>query len=237
MLKDKPVISNQHGALVMAFVPFLYAGFKSGFSLLHIWFALSWLFLYLFSYPYLALFSKKPTARNKKWAIIYFTLSLCFALPVVIHKPGILQFLLIILPLGLVQTYYAKQKDERHLNNDIAGILTFGVIGVASGYLIDEGYDWVVLIHPTLFFIATTFYVKSMVRERRNPLFMELSLALHLLLAVIYWFLGYKGLYFAYLIGFIRAALIPSFGLNVKQIGMLEFITVFIFFICLMYSP
>ncbi|VTR23980.1 Uncharacterised protein [Actinobacillus pleuropneumoniae] len=58
MLKDKPVISNQHGALVMAFVPFLYAGFKSGFSPLHFWFAFSWLFLYLFSYPFLSLFSK-----------------------------------------------------------------------------------------------------------------------------------------------------------------------------------
>ncbi|WGE32255.1 YwiC-like family protein [Actinobacillus genomosp. 2] len=237
MLKDKPVISNQHGALVMAFVPFLYAGFKSGFSYQHIWFALSWLFLYLFSYPYLALFSKKPTARNKKWAMIYFVLSLGFALPVIMDKPNILQFLLIILPLGLVQTYYAKQKDERHLNNDLAGILTFGVIGMASGYLMSMEYDWAILIHPTLFFVATTFYVKSMVRERKNPLFMELSLGLHLLLAMIYWWLGYHWLYFAYLIGFMRAALVPSFGLNVKQIGMLEFITVFIFFICLIYSP
>ncbi|WP_427833774.1 YwiC-like family protein [Actinobacillus pleuropneumoniae] len=237
MLKDKPVISNQHGALVMAFVPFLYAGFKSGFSPLHFWFAFSWLFLYLFSYPFLSLFSKKTTARNKKWAIVYFVLSLGFALPVIINKPDILQFLPIILPLGLVQTYYAKQKNERHLNNDIAGIVTFGVIGMASGYLVSSEYDWAILIHPTLFFIATTFYVKSMVRERRNPLFMELSLGLHLLLAVIYWFLGDKWLYFAYLIGFIRAALVPSFGLNVKQIGMLEFVTVFIFFICLIYSP
>lgn len=123
------------------------------------------------------------------------------------------------------------------MNNDIAGIVTFGVIGMASGYLVSSEYDWAILIHPTLFFIATTFYVKSMVRERRNPLFMELSLGLHLLLAVIYWFLGDKWLYFAYLIGFIRAALVPSFGLNVKQIGMLEFVTVFIFFICLIYSP
>ncbi|WGE89646.1 YwiC-like family protein [Actinobacillus arthritidis] len=237
MLKDKPVISNQHGALVMAFVPFLYAGFKSGFSLQYFWFALSWLFLYLFSYPYLSLFSKKPTARNKKWAMIYFVLSLGFALPVIMDKPNILQFLLIILPLGLVQTYYAKQKDERHLNNDLAGILTFGVIGMASGYLMSMEYDWAILIHPTLFFVATTFYVKSMVRERKNPLFMELSLGLHLLLAMIYWWLGYHWLYFAYLIGFMRAALVPSFGLNVKQIGMLEFITVFIFFICLIHSP
>lgn len=66
MFKEKPVISNQHGALAMAMLPFLYAVIESGFSTLHIFFGLSWLFLYFFSYPFLSLFSKKPTERNKK---------------------------------------------------------------------------------------------------------------------------------------------------------------------------
>ncbi len=58
MFKEKPVISNQHGALAMAMLPFLYAVIESGFSTLHIFFGLSWLFLYFFSYPFLSLFSK-----------------------------------------------------------------------------------------------------------------------------------------------------------------------------------
>lgn len=233
MLNEKPVISNQHGALAMAILPFIYAVLESEFSILHLFFGLSWLFLYLFSYPFLALFSKKPTARNQKWAMIYFTLSLLLAIPVIYAKPSVLQFLLIILPLGLIQVYFAKQKDERNLWNDIAGILTFGVIGMAAYYLTTNEYGFAILLHPTLFFIAITFYVKSMVRERKNPIYMELSLALHLLLTFIYSLSAMQAVFFVYLIATARAMIVPSLGLNVKQIGMLEFPIMLIFLMAL----
>lgn len=233
MWQDKPVISNQHGALAMAVLPFIYAVIESGFIPLHLFFFLSWLSLYFFSYPFLSLFSKKPTERNKKWAKIYFVLSLLFALPVIYAKPSVLQFLAIILPLGLIQIYYAKQKDERNLLNDIAGILTFGAIGMATSYLVNESYHFAILLHPTLFFIATTFYVKSMVRERKNPIYMEISIALHVLLAIIYILCGMQAVFFAYLIAMVRAIIVPSLGWNVKQIGMLEFPVILLFLICL----
>lgn len=229
MFKEKPVISNQHGALAMAMLPFLYAVIESGFSTLHIFFGLSWLFLYFFSYPFLSLFSKKPTERNKKWAKIYFSLSLLFALPVIYAQPSILQFLPIILPLGLVQVHYAKQKDERNLWNDIAGILTFGIMGMAAYYLVTTQYQFEILLHPTLFFIATTFYIKSMVRERRNPIYMEISIAIHLVLAMFYILCSLQAVFFAYLIATVRAIIVPSFGWNVKQVGMLEFPVILLF--------
>lgn len=235
MLKEKPVISNQHGALAMAILPFTYAVIESGFTPLHLFFGLAWLSLYLFSYPFLSLFSKKPTDRNKKWAIIYFTLSLLFAIPVIYAKPSILQFLLIILPLGLIQIYYAKQKDERNLWNDIAGILTFGVIGIAAFYLATNQYNIEILLHPTLFFIATTFYVKSMVRERRNPIYMEISIASHLILTMIYMLCSMQAVFFAYLFATARAIIVPTLGWNIKQIGMLEFPMLVIFLICLVW--
>lgn len=236
MLQDKPVISNQHGALAMAVLPFIYGVIESGFTQLHLFFFLSWLFLYFFSYPFLSLFSRKPTDRNKKWATIYFILSLIFALPVIYAKPSILQFLVIILPLGLIQIYYAKQKDERNLFNDIAGILTFGTMGMAAFYLATAQYNAEILLHPTLFFIATTFYIKSMVRERKNPMYMEASITLHLLLAIVYMLCGMQAVFFAYLFAMARAIIVPSLGWNVKQIGMLEFPIIFMFLICLALS-
>lgn len=51
MLKDKPVISNQHGALAMAVVPFIYGIIESQFIPLHIFFGFSWLALYFFFLP------------------------------------------------------------------------------------------------------------------------------------------------------------------------------------------
>ncbi|SUT86830.1 Uncharacterised protein [Actinobacillus ureae] len=236
MFNDKPVISNQHGALAMAFIPFLYGMFASTPTLNHLFLGLAWLFLYLFSYPFLSLFSKKPTARNKKWALIYVLISLLCAIPVLLAIPQILQFLALILPLAAIQIYYAKQRDERNLLNDIAGYLTFGVIGLASFYLAEQQFNWEILIHPTVFFIGATLYVKSMVRERKNPLYMELSIGFHLLFSIIYLMFGYLWLFAVYLIALARAIVVPSFGWNVKQVGMFEFPVILIFMICLIFG-
>lgn len=231
MFKDKPVISNQHGALAMAFVPFIYALFELGdqANYRHALFAIAWFFLYLFSYPFFSLFSKKPTARNQKWAIIYFTLSLLFASPILFQQPRLLYFLLPMIPLGIIQFYYAKMHNERHLINDMAGILTFGVVGMATFYLGAEKINWAILLHPTLFFIATTFYVKSLVRERKNPLYMKLSIGSHCALALLYAGIGMFGMVTAYLFALARAVIIPKLGWNVKKVGMFEFLTLSLF--------
>lgn len=233
ILQEKPVISNQHGALVMAFVPFLYGAWQGGWSALHLPFALAWFSLYLFSYPFLQLFSRKPTARNQKWAAIYAFLALVFGLPLLIAEPPLLRFLFPMLPLALVQIYFAKCKDERHLLNDLAGILTFGTVGMASAFLTSGQYHWQVLLHPTLFFLATTLYIKSVARERRNPRYLQLSLAIHALLAFGYFAVADFALGLAYLIALARAAYLPRKSLNIKQIGLLEFGIVLIFMVAL----
>ncbi|MDP8170998.1 YwiC-like family protein [Pasteurella skyensis] len=241
MIKDKPVISNQYGALVMAFVPLLYGISLTHFHFIYIFFTLSWLFLYLFSYPFLALFrgsklNKKPTARNKKWAIIYAIISLTFALPVIFYQPQILQFFIPMIPLIFIQIYYTKQKDERNFINDITGYLIFGIVGMASYYLTTQQYNIDILIHPTLFFIATTFYVKSVARERRNPRYRKLSLQSHIVLMIGYALFSYYFIAFAYLCGLIRAIILPRKNLNIKQIGMWEFLIITIFTLCLIAS-
>lgn len=232
MFKDKPVISNQYGALIMAFVPFLYALFTvPSFHWHLILFGIAWLFLYLFSYPFFSLFSKKPSERNKKWAIIYFILSLLFAFPILLNNWQILLFILPFVPLGWIQFYYAKKRDERNIINDIAGILTFSVVGMAAYYLADAKLNWAIFFHPALFFIATTLYVKSIVRERKNPLYMELSVGLHILLALGYLLANFSWIFTACLFALARAIIVPSMGWNVKQVGMFEFLTTMIFLV------
>lgn len=231
LLSEKPVLSNQHGALVMAFIPYVYGIIESHWLIEHLWLGLSWLFAYLFSYPFFSLFSKPQNkAKYQKWAVIYGILSLLFALPMLISNSHILQFLPVFIPLAAVQIYYAKQKDERNIVNDIAGILTFGVVGMASFYLASGLYSWEILLHPTLFFIATTFYIKSVARERKNPRYLQLSLGSHLLLGLIYIVFGYYAIAVAYAFGLIRAVFIPKQKWSIKQIGMFEFIMVAIFF-------
>ena len=236
MLNEKPVISNQHGALAMAFLPYFYAVIQAkAYDWSLFLFGIAWLFLYLFSYPFFQLFSKKPTAKNQRWAGIYFVLSLMFALPVLIIFPQVLLFALPLLLLSLVQFYFAKKRDERHLLNDIAGILTFGIVGMATYYLAVQAVDFSFLIHPTLFFVGTTFYVKSLARERKNPLYTELSIGIHLVLSLLYLFLGKDAIFLAYLFALARAIIVPTLGWNVKKVGMFEFLTLVIFLISLVW--
>lgn len=236
ILKDKPVMSNQHGALVMAFVPFLYGIFASHITLSHLWLGLSWLFIYFFSYPFMALFNRKNTQKYKKWAIIYAIISVILAIPLLYSNFAILQFAIPILPLVLIEIYYAKKKDERNLINDIAGILTFGIVGMASFYLSTGQYNVEVLIHPTLFFIAGTFYVKSIARERKNPLYLKLSIGSHILFGIGYLLLGYIPIAITYVFALLRAIIVPQLDWNIKKVGLSEFAIVLIFVIGLYFS-
>lgn len=236
MFTEKPIMSNQHGALVMAFVPFFYGIVASEWILPHLWLGLSWLFIYFFSYPFLSIFSKKQNAKYKKWAVIYALIAVTFALPLLWFKWAILQFLLPILPLVLVQIYYAKQRDERNLINDLAGILTFGVVGMASFYLATDQYNFAILLHPTLFFIATTFYIKSVARERKNPRYLKLSIGSHLLFGIVYTFCGLFSIAIAYAAGLARAFWVPKQKWSIKQVGMLEFGIITLFFVGLIFS-
>lgn len=235
IFNEKPILSNQHGALVMAFVPYLYGIFASEWVFAHFWLGASWLFLYFFSYPFLSIFSKKSNAKYKKWAAIYAALAAVFAFPLLLTKFSILQFFVPIFPLVLVQIHYAKQKDERNLWNDIAGILTFGVVGMASFYLATDALNFAILLHPTLFFIATTFYIKSVARERKNPRYLKLSIGSHALLGLVYGVIG-SPIFWAYLFGLLRAVVVPKRKLSIKQIGLLEFPVVLIFLLCLIFS-
>lgn len=236
LFRQKPMVSNQHGALAMAFVPFLYGMWCGELHILHLWLGLSWLCLYLFSYPFLVLFQRKPRENYRQWAALYASLSLLTALPVIVSIPAILQFLLPIFPLAAVQIYYAKQKNERHLINDISGYLIFGIIGLASYYVGTQQYRFEILLHPTLFFIATTFYVKSVARERKNPRYFIFSLVIHLCLSIGYAIFGQYSLAWIYMIALCRAGLVPRLTLNIKQIGLLEFPVLILFLIGLILS-
>ena len=69
-----------------------------------------------------------------------------------------------------VNIYFTKKKDERNLWNDLAGILIFALAGMGSITFLTAllmkntlGGD----LSNIIFFIGTTLYVKSMMRERK----------------------------------------------------------------------
>lgn len=233
----KLLISNQHGAIVMALLPFIYGMLLAHPVWAHLFLLLGWFSLYLMTYPFLSLFKGKNLAQYQKWTIIYFAVALIFAIPALIYNWQVLYFMFAMLPLVAVNIYFTKQKDERNLWNDLAGILIFALAGMGSYYFSDRTFDGKILwvaIYPTLFFIGTTLYVKSMMRERKNPRYFWASVIFHSLCIVIFVTTQQFILAFAFVPSLIRAIYLPKKKLSVKQVGLTEFAITAIFFALLL---
>jgi len=128
----KLLISNQHGAIVMALMPFLYGMLLSHPIWQHIFFLLAWVSLYLMTYPFLNLFKGRNLELYIKWSWIYFFACVIFAIPVLIYNWHTVLFVAAMLPFVLISIYYVKQKDERAFLNDLAGIVIFAIAGMGS---------------------------------------------------------------------------------------------------------
>lgn len=221
----KLLISNQHGAIVMALLPFLYGMLSSNPVWQHLFLLLAWCCLYLFTYPFFNLFKGRNLALNRQWCWRYGVTALLFALPALAYNWRVLYFLLAMLPFGLLNIYYVKQKDERALGNDLAAIAIFGLAGMAAYYFAEQTFDrqiGLVFLYPSLFFVGTTLYVKSVLRERKNPRYLQLSIGFHvaslLVVALIDWQTA-----LCFLPPLLRAVIAPRYKLSVKQVGLLEF--------------
>ncbi|OOF50644.1 hypothetical protein BKK54_06040 [Rodentibacter genomosp. 1] len=233
----KLLISNQHGAVVMALLPFLYGIFLSEPVWAHIFLFLAWACLYLMSYPFLSLFKGRNREEYRKWTIIYAMATSIFVFPALFYNWQILYFIGAMLPFLWINIYYIKQKNERHLLNDLAGIAIFSLAGMDAYYFSDRTFDekigWVGL-YPSLFFIGTTLYIKSMMRERKNPIYLRTSIIFHSFLVTYFAVMGQFYLMSAFSVGWIRAVYLPRKKLSVKQVGLTELVITTIFFIFLL---
>ena len=237
----KLLISNQYGAMVMALLPFIYGMLLSQPIWLHLFLLLAWFSLYLMTYPFLSLFKSKGKSleQYQKWTAIYAIATALLAIPAILYNWKVLFFVLAMLPLVQVSIYYTKRKDERNLINDLVGITIFALAGMGAYYFPDRQFDhkiWWVALHPSLFFIGTTLYIKSVMRERNNPRYFKSAVIFHLICIASYLIAKQYGLALAFLIGLARTAYLPTRKLSIQQTGLIEFAISAIFFILLLTS-
>ena len=232
----KLLISNQYGAIVMALLPFLYGMLSSQMIWQQLFLLVAWFCLYLFTYPFFNLFKGRNLELNRRWCWRYGLTALCLSLPALWHNWQVLYFLLAMLPFALLTIYYVKQKNERALGNDFAAIVIFGIAGMAAYYFPDCTFDakiWLIFLYPTLFFIGTTLYVKSVLRERKNPLYLYASILFHAILVLGLMFVDWQTA-LCFIPAWLRAVIAPRFKLSVKQTGLLEMATSLLFLVSLL---
>lgn len=218
----------------MLIIPFWLGVVASEFRFLHISFFTGWLFLYLATYPLLLAFKRKKIKFYLKWTGIYMLPALLFLLWPVIEQPGLLLFGASFLPFFLLNSYFSSINRDRSLLNDVSAIIVFCLAGAGSYYFSTGQVDhesWFVVVVSFLFFLGSTFYVKTMIREKKSMKFKYISWGYHVALLIISALLSEWVVLLAFIPSLIRAVALPGKKLSIMQVGILEIVNAFLFFV------
>ncbi|WP_345774237.1 YwiC-like family protein [Cytobacillus sp. S13-E01] len=223
----KPLLPKQHGAWAMLLVPF-FLGIGLGEAVwLHLPLVIGWLFLYLATYPLLMAIKNKKRKLHIKWSIIYLVPALFALLIVLIADYRFIFFGMVMIPFFIINALYAKQNNERALLNDFSAISAFGIGGIASYFAGTGTLDFMAFAVwglSILFFIGSTFFVKTMIREKRNPKYRIISWGYHASVIILLIVSGQSLVTIAFLPSLIRSIYLYGKSMSMMKIGILEIV-------------
>ncbi|MFO1445524.1 YwiC-like family protein [Bacillus sp. Bva_UNVM-123] len=228
---------KQHGAWAMLIIPFWLGVAATSFLWSHLAFFIGWLFLYLATYPMLLLFKKKKMRYYAKWAVIYLVPAISLLLIPLFSRPSIVIFGLAMIPFFLINAYYSASNNERALGNDLSAILVFAIAGLASSYLPNGEISSPALlafITSILFFIGCTFYVKTMIREKKNQTYKWVSWIYHTVILIMWAITGHWLIALAFLPSLLRAVYFYGKKITIMQLGIFEIVNATIFFLVML---
>lgn len=230
----KLFLPKQHGAWAMLIIPFWLGVVASSFMWQHIPFFLGWVFLYLATYPLLLLFKKKKQSFYLKWTIIYFIPAILLLQIPLWTKPSILYFALMMVPFFTMNAYFSKNNNERALLNDFSAIIAFSIVALATAYLSEGKISnsvLLVFITSVLFFACSTFFVKSMIREKKNIKYKYISWGFHLIIVLTWLILGKWYIAIAFVSSLVRAIFLYGKPIKIMTLGIIEIINAVWFFV------
>lgn len=219
---------NQHGVWAMIFMPVVLGMIGSGFHFSQVLFLIGWLLIFLAA-DHVLFFIKRLKRREYEYLSAAMMLALISAVLFIyplLAEYRIIYFFLSMVPLGLINIYYASNKDERNIINDMTAILIFSVAGGAAAFLGTHEFNPVVLtviIISFIHFTGTALVVKTVIREKKNKTYHKLSYAYHALVLIIMVFWNWM-LAIAFLPSLLRALYVAGKNVTPKQLGMLEIV-------------
>ncbi|RRJ64694.1 hypothetical protein EHV15_18530 [Paenibacillus oralis] len=226
-MRLKHYIPNQHGAWAMLIIPFLFGMAASTPGWIHALLFVCWLLIYLLMFPLLQWVRTGKGDRYRKPALLYGALLVPAGTALVLLRPDVIIMALWFLPLFAVNVYYARQKRERALVNDIVAIVQFSIM-VFLSFELGGGTDYRLAVKlfliSTGYFVGTAFYVKTIIRERNNPRYYWYSVGYHLILILLTAWLLPLPLLLPALLLLARAAWCPRTGMTAKQTGIMEIV-------------
>ncbi|QUR94029.1 YwiC-like family protein [Macrococcoides canis] len=216
---------NQHGAWAMIIMPVLFGMFATKFNVFQLFFFIGWFMTFFFA-DHLLFYVKqrKKQIGYLKCAMLFLLLSAVCFIPVIIYEFKVLMFFLAMIPFGIINYFFAKARNERHIVNDFSAVMIFSIAGVLTYYIASHQFEWPMIYVFGLsvaYFVGTVFYVKTMIREKKNIRYRDMSYGYHILL-VIGSFLVHPILCIAFIPSLVRAIVLYGKKLKPIHIGLLE---------------
>lgn len=233
----KLFMPKQHGAWAMLIIPFWLGAAASELIWQHVPFFIGWVLLYLATYPLLLIFKKKKIPFYRKWVLIYMIPALVFLMVPLFTTPSIVYFGFSMIPFFILNAYFSAKNMDRALMNDLSAIIVFSIAGLASSYLPEASINQeavLVFAASILFFTGSTFYVKTMIREKKNANFKWISWTYHLLVPILWLAAGEAVVALAAVPSLIRAVVLYGKPISVMKVGIYEIVNAALFFIIML---
>ncbi len=224
----KWVVPHEHGAWAMLIVPFVLGMWAAGPELGHLFLFLAWLFFYCGTYSLIQSYKRKrDRARWVRWGVAYGLIGLIFLVYPLIVEPKLWILAPMICGLFSINFWYVTKGDERAIMNDLVAILVFSLGGVAA-YLLGTG-EWSFLmfsiyLFSVVYFMGSVFFVKSVIRERKNPRWLTYAIIYHVFLLLIPVFWGTPWLFLAFIASLIRLLIWGGKEIKPVQAGIIEMV-------------
>lgn len=229
------VMPKQHGAWAMLLVPYLIGVIAGNPRWEHLPLLIGWVLLYLSTYPFLmSLTKRKKQSFYRGWFLTYLIIALLFIIYPLSVNFRLLFFGLAMIPFFILNMYFSKQKNERAFLNDLSAIIAFGIGGVGSYYFGTGAIDQTALlifIVCLLYFIGSTLYIKTMIREKKSLRYKYLSWLYHLILVIIFLSGPFYLLTLAFIPSLVRAIALYGRKMTIKKIGIYEIMNAVYFFV------
>ena len=212
-------VPNQHGAWAMLVLPVAVGALRAGPRWDHLHLLVAWLVAYLAFFAAGTWLRSRRRARYRPALVTYAGAAAVVGAPLLLRHPELVRWAVVYAPLLATSLWFSHRRADRHLVNDLVTVTAACVMTVVAYGLrapddgvwlpgAGEGTAWVLATVLLAYLAGTALYVKTMIRERGNPVMYRVSVAYHALVAaILLGLLPVVGVVFVVIAA--RAALVP----------------------------